>query len=164
MTDPEPVPNSAPLGEPEPTGDAGRALIEVVVLGVLVLIPVLYVLIALFRVQAATFAVTQAARDAGRLIETADSLSNGLDRARQAAAVSLADQNVPEDSLRITFVGPGAACSDSPVTPTLTPGASYTVCVSATLTLPGVPGFLTGDNNTTTAAYTVHIGELRESG
>ena len=52
----------APVGE----RDGGRAVIEVVILGVLVLIPTIYLLIGVLRVQAATLAVNQAARDAGR--------------------------------------------------------------------------------------------------
>ncbi len=50
---------------PEPTdGEEGSALIEFVGLGVLLLLPLLYLLLSVFAVQRAAFAVTQAARDA----------------------------------------------------------------------------------------------------
>ena len=61
------------------------------------------------------------------------------------------------------FVAPGADCHDStPVTPTLDAGAVYDICVTAVVSLPGVPTVLTGKKNTVTGVYTVHIGDLRE--
>lgn len=144
-------------------GDAGRAIIEVVFLAVLVLIPVIYLLISLIRIQAATLAVTQAARDAGRAIDTAPTIDDGIARARQIAAIDLADQNIPAGNITLQFVSPGAACtSDNAVPPSLTPGAVYDVCITTTLTLPGIPTIVTGSNNTATGVYSIHISELRE--
>lgn len=143
--------------------DDGRAIIEVVFLAVLVLIPVTYLLISLVRIQAATLAVTQAARDAGRAIDTAPTLDEGITRARQIAAIDLADQNIPTGNITLQFVAPGAPCtSDNAVPPSLTPGVIYDVCITTTLALPGIPTIITGTNNTATGVYTIHISELRE--
>lgn len=143
--------------------DSGRALIEVVFLAVLVLIPIAYILASVLRIQSATFAVSQAARDAGRLIETAPDPYAAADRARQVAAVALTDQHLPTDQLTVNFVAAGQDChSAANLAPSLQPGAVYDVCVVAVITLPGVPSVLTGSANTVTGVYTVHIGELRE--
>ena len=143
--------------------DDGRAVIEVVFLAVLVLIPVTYLLIGLVRIQAATLAVTQAARDAGRAIDTAPTINEGINRARQIATIDLADQNIPTGNITLQFVSPGAACTaDNAVPPSLTPGAVYDVCITTTLALPGIPTIVTGRNNTATGVYTIHISELRE--
>ncbi len=144
-------------------GDDGRAIIEVIFLAVLMLIPVLYIMISLLRLQAATFAVTQAARDAGRVVDTAPTMEEGIARAGQIAAIDLADQNFPHDGITLQFVAPGADCHGStPVTPTLDAGAVYDICVTAEVSLPGVPTVLTGHHNTVTGVYTIHIGDLRE--
>lgn len=143
--------------------DAGRATIEVVFLAVLLLIPTVYILISVFRVQAATFAVTQAARDAGRLLDAADTIDIGLARAREAAAVALTDQSVPPDGLTIRFASPGADCHGGvPTPPPMAAGTMVDVCVTAVLSLPGVPSVLTGSRNTVTGMFTLHVGEFRE--
>jgi len=143
--------------------DAGRAIIEVVFLAVLMLIPMIYLLISLVRIQAATLAVTQAARDAGRAIDTAPTIDDGIARAEQIAAIDLADQHIRSGNITLQFVSPGAACTaDNAISPSLSPGAVYDLCITTTLTLPGIPTILTGSNNTATGVYTVHISELRE--
>ena len=143
--------------------DSGRAIIEVIFLAVLLLIPVIYILISVFRLQSATFAVSQAARDAGRAMDAAPGVDEGLARAQQIIAIDLADQNVPDRQLTLRFVAPGADCrTGNAVPPSLDGGSSYDVCVTAVITLPGVPTVLTGPNNTVTGVYTVHIGDLRE--
>lgn len=143
--------------------DGGRAIIEVIFLAVLLLIPIVYILIGLLRLQAVTFAVSQAARDAGRAIDTAPDIEAGIARARQIAAIDLADQDVPDQRLTLRFVAEGADCkTGKPIAPSLGAGATYDVCVTAVVSLPGVPTILTGSNNTVTGVYTVHVGDLRE--
>lgn len=143
-----------------PARDDGRAIIEVVFLGVLVLIPVIYIMIALLRLQSATLAVSQAARDVGRLIET----SGDTDQIEAVARTDLHDQGISTDSMIIRAVPKGTDCdgSDDALTISRQPGATYDVCVISVVTLPGVPTILSGSDNTVTGVYTVHIGELRE--
>jgi len=52
--------------------DSGRAIVEFLVVGLLLLVPVVYFVVALSRVQAAAFAVSTASREAGRAFTTAD--------------------------------------------------------------------------------------------
>lgn len=143
--------------------DAGRALIEVVILAVLLLIPTVYLLSSFLRVQSATFAVAQAARDAGRLMDSAPSLAAGLDRAHAAARVALTDQRVPADDVTVRFVEAGAGCATPEIAPSLTPGSVFDICVSTVITLPGVPSIVTGNRNTVTGVFTLHVGEFREN-
>lgn len=142
--------------------DDGRAIIEVVFLAVLLLIPTVYILIGVLRVQAATLAVAQAARDVGRLIETSPGLPS-LDQAAAVARVALNDQNISDRELRIATSQPGGECARAAsATFSRHPGTDYDVCVVAVVTLPGVPTALTGSRNYVTGVYTVHIDELRE--
>jgi len=146
------------------TPDSGRALIEVIFLAVLLLIPVVYILISVLRLQATTFAVTQAARDAGRAIDSAATIDDAIARAQEIAAIDLADQNVPNDNITVQYVAAGTTCNwANAITPSLAGGSVYDVCVTAVVALPGVPSILTGSNNTITGVYTVHIGDLRET-
>lgn len=143
-------------------GEDGRAIIEVVFLSVLLLVPLIYALIAILSLQSATFAVTQAARDVGRLIETSTHLPSEQ-AATSIATVALDDQRVSTTDIAIRIVAPGDDCLVGPQVPvTRNPGSSYNACVIATVTLPGIPTVLAGSNNTVTGSYTVVMSELRE--
>jgi hypothetical protein len=115
----------------------GSALIEFVGASVILLVPLLYLLLSVFQVQRGAFAASEAAREAGRAFATAPSSSVGIDRATYAAQLAFGDQGIsaPPD---VRFVAAGAGCGagSGDVSPTLTPGASYTVCVQQEVTLP----------------------------
>jgi hypothetical protein len=154
---------SAPTRTTRPAGgDGGRAIIEVVFLAVLLLIPTVYILIGVIRLQAATLAVAQSARDVGRLIETSPRLPSN-DQALAVARVALDDQHIGSGGLRIVTTGPGGSCADAIATAfSRRPGIDYDVCVIVAIDLPGVPTAVTGARNTVTGVYTVHIDDLRE--
>lgn len=148
----------------EAAGDEGRALIEVVLLAVLILIPTVYILISFLRIQAATFAVSQGARDAGRVMDFAPTTAIGVARAEEIARLALQDQNIPADGLDLRFVSVGGDCVSAPeIAPSLQAGAVYDVCVVAVVTLPGVPSVVTGSRNTVAGVFTLHVGDFRES-
>ena len=72
--------------------DRGSALVEFCFLAVLLLVPMVYLVVVLGRVQAAALAAETAAREAGRAFVTAqDDGSAGL-RATAAAAIAFSDQ------------------------------------------------------------------------
>lgn len=73
-------------------GDDGNALVEFTYLAVLLMVPLVYVLTAVFQVQRAAFGVTEAARQAGRAYVTADSDAHGRVRAQEAADLAMRDQ------------------------------------------------------------------------
>lgn len=138
--------------------DDGRAIIEVVFLAVLLLIPTIYILLAVLRLQSATLAVTQAARDVGRLIETS-APAPGPSDLRAIATVALEDQHLNADTLAVRSVPLGAECTDpAAASVPITAAAAYDVCVTLVVTLPGVPTALTGTANTVTGVYTIHRG------
>lgn len=143
--------------------DSGRAIVELILLAVVVMIPIIYLMIAVLRVQATTFAVSQAARDAATVLDNAPTVAAGLERAKAVALVALSDQNVPAEGLTIRFVQPGDDCISAPDRqPDLQAGSIYDVCVIATVSLPGVPTIVTGSRNTITGVYTLQVGEFRE--
>jgi hypothetical protein len=114
--------------------DAGNAIVEFVYLAVLLMVPLVYVLLTVFRVQSAAFAVSSAAREAGRVYATSDSVADAGPRAFAAAGIVMADSGLslsPAD-LRIT-------CSASRC---LQPGSRVEVAMTYQVALPLVPHFL----------------------
>jgi len=143
--------------------DAGRAMIEVVFLAVLLLIPTVYILASVLRIQAATFAVAQGARDAGRVMDSAPSVAVGVARAEEIARLALTDQRVSADGMRLRFVQSGSDCVSAPeIPPSLSRGDVYDICVVAVVSFPGVPTVVTGTQNTVTGVFTLHVGDFRE--
>ncbi len=115
--------------------DAGSAVVEFVVLGTLLLLPVVYLVLAVGRIQAGSFAVDGGARAAARAYTTAADETQAAARAQAAVRLALLDQGfaaVPDPGLRIE-------CSASPC---LTPQSQVSVQVTLDVVLPGVPGFL----------------------
>jgi Tfp pilus assembly protein PilV len=110
-------------------GDSGVAVLEVLVLGVGLLVPLLYGAISVMQVQAASFAATSAAREAARVHVGAATPAEGRRLARRAAATVLADAGVRASSVGIRCVG---GC--------LAPGSRTDVTVTVDVALPLLPG------------------------
>jgi Na+-transporting methylmalonyl-CoA/oxaloacetate decarboxylase gamma subunit len=123
-------------GSPESLpNDEGSAIIEFVFLAVLMLVPIVYLIVALGRIQAGALAVEQGAREAARAFVTAPDEASAAVRAQTAAALAFHDQG---------FAGPydgqlSVRCSTAPC---LTGNGRVTVDVQITVLLPGVPRFL----------------------
>ena len=125
------------------------------------LVPLVYFVVAVAAIQHNQLAVSQAARDAGRAYATSDSQAEADARARAALRISLRSQHV-DSALTLKYVRAGTDCrAAAPVTPTLTPGAEFTVCVISTITVPGVPTLLAGRGITSVGAYVVHVDDYR---
>jgi hypothetical protein len=144
-------------------GDAGAASIEFVFLGVLIMVPLLYLVIAVFEVQRNALAVTQAAREAGRAFGTADTVAAGEERARYAMELALRDQGLDPSGAELRFGPVGAGCSGGGAA-TLDPGADFEVCVVRVFRVPAVPTYFDGGNNSVTGRYVVHIDDFRSAG
>lgn len=140
--------------------DGGNAIVEFVLLAVLVLVPLVYLIAAVALVQRNELAVTQAARDAGRAYATSDSAGEATVRVRAAVRLALADQGLPDDAT-VRFVAARGHCDDPAVTPRLSAGAQFTVCVTRHVELPFVPGLLAGKGVTTVGEYVVHVDDFR---
>ena len=115
-----------------PPQEEGSAIIEFVVLGVLMLVPLIYLVMALARVQAGSYAVTTAAREAGRAFVTSESGDDAAARARAASQISFSDQGF--DALGTLSI----SCSTSPC---LTPGSRVETTARVTVPLPLIPAF-----------------------
>jgi hypothetical protein len=92
-------------------------------------------LITVFRVQGATYAVSSATREAGRVFVTSES-GEADARATIAASIVMADSGLELDDRQLRIV-----CSARPC---LTPGAHVDVVIGYDVALPFLPRFLDG--------------------
>ncbi len=118
------------------TKDDGSAVVEFVTLGVLLLVPVIYLVVTLGRVQAAVFAAEGAAREAARAFVVAAEEEQGAARAVAVVRVALLDQGFDD-------VDPGRAIEvECETQPCLQPENRVRVRVTVDVVLPGVPAFV----------------------
>lgn len=110
----------------------GTAIIEFVFLSIVLLIPLVYLVLSLGRLQAGSYAVAAAAREAGRAFVTAEGSEGAMARAEAAAAIAFEDQGFGDEG-RIEI-----SCSS---TPCLTPEARVSVQARVRVPLPLVPEF-----------------------
>lgn len=137
----------------------GTAIVEFVWLSVLLLVPLLYVVVAVFDTQRTAYAASVAARSASRAFVTAPDQRTGYARARTAARLAFADQGVedPHLSLVITCRPAPEAC--------LTPGSVVSAQVRSAADLPLLPHAL-GANTPRISVEAVHrspYGRFREA-
>ena len=116
------------------SGERGSAVIEFIIIGVLVLVPLVYIAMCVMRVQAATVASSLAVREAGRAFVSADTVPDAQSRAVAAARIALGDQGfeLPARSLRIRCSAAGC----------LQPESSVQVELNWSVGLPWLPEFL----------------------
>lgn len=74
--------------------ERGSAVVELVWLGTLLLLPLVWVVVAVAEVQGGAFDTSAAARAAGRAFALAPDDATGMERARVAARQALADQGL----------------------------------------------------------------------
>jgi len=115
--------------------DGGSAVVEFCFLSVLMLVPLVYLVAVLGRVQAAAFAAQTAAREAGRAFVTAPDDESAGQLAQSAAAIAFDDQG---------FGQPGTGTLDVSCTghPCLVPDARIEARTRVLVLLPGVPRVL----------------------
>jgi len=141
-------------------GQRGSALVEFSWLGILLLVPLIWIVLSVFEVQRGAFAISAAARAAGRAYALADSDALGSARAEQAARQALADQGLesaPLD-LRVTCTPYPHACHA---------GTSViTVRLATSVALPWLPAsFGLGEPVfALDSSHTVPIGQFQEVG
>ena len=143
-------------------GDGGNAVVEFVFLGVLLLVPLMYLVLAVSVVQRAVYGVTQAAREAGRAYATGTA-ENAAARADYAARLALEDQGVSTAGGVVRYGPADADCAAASPEPwPVAPGADLAVCVTRPVTVPAVPGVLLGRRNTVTGRFVVHLDDFRD--
>jgi hypothetical protein len=82
--------------------DEGSAVVEFIIVGIAVLVPMVYVVQCAMTVHAAALASSQAVREAGRAFSTAATEAQGRERASIAGRLAFADQGLalPPGALR----------------------------------------------------------------
>lgn len=139
--------------------EAGSAIVEFVWLGLILMVPIIYILLAVFDLQRASYGVSAASRAAGRAFVLAPDQANAHARAERAAEVALKDQGIdPADvAVRVTCTPDPDRC--------LSPGAVISVAVHTSQPLPLVPSALGGArpavqvNSTHTEPYGTFRGD-----
>jgi Flp pilus assembly protein TadG len=140
--------------------ERGSALVELTWLGVLLLIPMLWIVLSVFEVQKGAFGVSGAARAAGRAYALAPNDALGQARAEAAAQRALADQGLPDVPVDVTV-------SCRPYPQNCHQGTSViTVRVASRVDLPLLPDVLGGGapSFALDASHTVPIGQYQEVG
>lgn len=119
--------------------ESGSASVEFLAVGVVLLVPLVYLALALGQIQHAVLGIEGAARHAARSIAQAESHEAGLAAADRSLRVAIADAALPPDAVGVAVVcAPNPAACD-------TPRGTVTVRVDATVPLPLAPSFLALD-------------------
>jgi hypothetical protein len=119
--------------------DEGSASVEFTTVGLLMLVPTVYLVLALSSIESASFAVEGAARQASRVFVQADSVGEGEAAARRAIAVTLADYGLDAGDAQVSI-----SCRPDPAD-CLTRRGFVTVTISTLAPLPIFPAVLGTD-------------------
>ena len=112
--------------------ESGSAVVEFIVLAVVLLVPLVYLVLFVARIQAGTYAVSVAARESGRAYVSSPSAGAAPTRAQQAASLAFSDQGFKEGgSLTVSCDG----------TPCLRPEGRVSATARVVVPLPLIPGF-----------------------
>lgn len=116
--------------------EAGSASLEFITAGLILLVPLVYLVLALSAVQAGTLAVEGAARQAARVYVQAPDEAEGAARAERAVQFGLADYGIEAGAAGVRI-----SCQPSP-TSCLTRQGRVVVTVGVVVPLPLVPDLL----------------------
>jgi hypothetical protein len=112
-------------------GESGSAAIEFLSVGVLLLVPLVYLVLTLGALQAASFAAEGVARQAARVYVLAPTDAEGRSRMAASVATGLADWHLPASALQL-----GVTCSAPDCR---TPRGTVTVTARLAVALPLLP-------------------------
>lgn len=114
-------------------GESGNASLEFITAGMILLLPIVYLILTMAALQAAALAVEGAARQAARVFVQAEGNETGRVEAERAVQFALADYGFDSADARVEFT-----CSPRP-DDCLQRLATVTVTVAISVTLPLVP-------------------------
>ena len=142
---------------PRRRDERGSGLVEFVWLAILLIIPMLWIVMSVFEVQRGAFAVSAAARAAGRAYALAPNDAVGAARAQAVAQLTLDDQGAPGMAATVT-----SSCEPGP--PCHRGTSVITVRVASKVALPLMPDVLGGDRPSfaLSASHRVPIGQYVE--
>ncbi|MGY4859968.1 hypothetical protein [Cryobacterium sp. AP23] len=117
-------------------GDAGSASLEFITVGLILLVPLVYLVLAMSVLQGGAFAAEGAARQAARVYVLAPTPADAEARAERAVLVGLADYGIDAATAEVSI-----GCTAGPVC--LARRSVVTVTVRIHVVLPFVPAVLT---------------------
>ena len=132
-------------------GEEGRAVVEFVFLGILLLLPLTYLVLTLARVQGAAFAASLAGREASRAFVTATDDEQAHGRAVTAAAIAFEDFGFDHEA------DLSVRCDGSPC---LRPGGVVTSTAVIDVPLPLIPDFLAGSLPSSISISSTHVATV----
>lgn len=116
--------------------DEGSSSLEFITAGLLLLVPLMYLVLVLSAVQGAALAVEGAARQAARVFVQASSEAEGFARAQRAIDFGLDDFGLRQSDASVAIT-----CAPNPAS-CLQRRASVTVAITVQVDLPLVPAVL----------------------
>ncbi len=133
-------------------------LVEFTWLGLLLLVPLIYLMVTVFEVQREAYAATAAASAAGRAISVAGSDEEAHRQARAAVTLAYADQGIDDPRWALEVDCSPSSC--------LAPGAVIEVRVSSRIDLPLLPRVFGSAQPSipVSASHTVPRGRFRSGG
>ncbi len=131
--------------------DDGRAIVEFIFLGVLLLLPLVYLVLTAARLQAAAFSASFAGREAGRAYVTAASDGEGLARAQGAASLAF------EDFAFTDGASLDVGCDGSPC---LRPEGVVTSTATIVVQLPLIPDFIADHVPAAVTVTSTHVASV----
>jgi hypothetical protein len=157
------MPSDAPPSRLSRTED-GSASLEFIVAGLVLLVPIVYLVVVLFQIQAAVLAAEGGARQAARLFVDAEDAEAATDRAATAVEFALRDQGIDP-----TIADVSITCRDGGPDECLDPGDLVTVVVRLDVVLPLAPPVLGLDDlavipieaSAVNGVSEFHVGEQR---
>lgn len=131
--------------------EEGRAILEFIFLGILLLLPLTYLVLTAARLQAASFSASLAGREAGRAFVTARSDDEGFGRARAAASLAFTDFAFDRGA------EVAVSCDGSPC---LRPDGAVTATATITVALPLVPDFIAAHVPASVTISSTHVASV----
>jgi hypothetical protein len=116
--------------------DSGSASLEFITVGLLLLVPTVYLVLALSALESASFGVEGAARQATRVFVQSESQGTAESAARTAIEVTLADYGLDAHHAQVAI-----SCRPNPAA-CLTRRGYVTVTITTTVPLPLMPPVL----------------------
>jgi hypothetical protein len=131
--------------------DEGRAVVEFVFLGILLLLPLTYLVLTLARIQSAAFCASLAGREASRAFVTGTDDEQAHGRAFAAAAIAFEDFDFDREAAL------SVGCDGSPC---LRPGGVVTSTAVIDVPLPLIPDFLAGTLPSSVSISSTHVATV----
>jgi Flp pilus assembly protein TadG len=119
--------------------ESGNASLEFVTTGMILLVPLVYLVLAVAAIQAGSLAIEGAARQAVRVFVQADTTESANAKLQRAVQFALADYGLDGAKADVSV-----ACSPTPTTCLKRLGL-VTVTIRVSVALPLVPAFLTSN-------------------